>query len=184
MHLWWARRPLASSRAINYAALIPAPPAREIDKKLEFVAELAVWESAFNRNLMEKARKELLEANAGVTPKLLDPFAGGGSIPLEALRLGCETYAYDYNPVATLVLRCTLEYPQKYGRQDGKQILGFTTQKEKNQFLEDVEEMEQPDFSGIEERTGKVLPQRQRWLGPDRLFLDQNSSLPKPFMQC
>jgi putative DNA methylase len=52
-----------------------------------------------------------------VPPKVLDPFGGGGAIPLEALRLGCETYSSDLNPVAVLIQKCTLEYPQKYGRQ-------------------------------------------------------------------
>jgi Adenine-specific DNA methylase containing a Zn-ribbon len=66
--------------------------------------------------MIKKAREEILEANGGVPPKVLDPFGGGGSIPLEALRLGCETYSIDYNPVAVLIQKCTLEYPQKYGQ--------------------------------------------------------------------
>ena len=65
---------------------------------------------------MERARREILEASGGRPPRVLDPFAGGGAIPLEALRLGCETYASDYNPVAVLILKATLEYPQKFGR--------------------------------------------------------------------
>lgn len=117
LHIWWARRPLASSRATAYAALIPAAKNKEdYEKKKKFIIELCKWENSLNKNLIEKARKEILEANGGIPPKVLDPFSGGGAIPLEALRLGCETYANDYNPVAVLIEKCTLEYPQKYGK--------------------------------------------------------------------
>src|SRR5579885_3816597 len=125
LHIWWARRPLASSRATAYAALIPASKnlvlseAEGIDewnKKREFIINLCKWENSLNQSLIERARKDILESNGGKPPKVLDPFAGGGAIPLEALRLGCETYASDYNPVAVLILKCTLEYPQKYGK--------------------------------------------------------------------
>ena len=91
LHIWWARRPLASSRATNYAALIPAP--KDIDewnKKRQFIIDSSKWENSLNPALIEKARKNILEANGGVPPRVLDPFAGGGAIPLEALRLGCE----------------------------------------------------------------------------------------------
>src|SRR3989344_8880406 len=117
LHIWWARRPLASSRATAYAALIPAAKNKEdYEKKKKFIIDLCKWENSLNKNLIEKARKDILEANDGKPPKVLDPFSGGGAIPLEALRLGCETYANDYNPVAVLIEKCTLEYPQKYGK--------------------------------------------------------------------
>ncbi len=77
-----------------------------------------------------------MEANGGKPPKVLDPFAGGGAIPLEALRLGCETYASDLNPVAVLIEKATLEYPQKYGRK--KVELNNFGDKEINPLLEDV----------------------------------------------
>ena len=146
LHIWWARRPLASSRATNFAALIPSPenegweeyfaPHREAlksvlkglgyaplmaevsDKNLVnyFITELCKWENSNNRELLNIARKMILDANGSVPPKVLDPFGGGGAIPLEALRLGCETYSNDLNPVAVLIQKCTLEYPQKYGQ--------------------------------------------------------------------
>ncbi len=137
LHIWWARRPLAASRATAYAALIPAPnDAAEWQKKRDFIIELSKWENSNNPLLLEKARRDILEAHAErlsrelgekVTvedieagkyprPRVLDPFAGGGSYPLEALRLGCEAYANDYNPVAVLIEKATLEYPQKFGR--------------------------------------------------------------------
>jgi len=116
LHIWWARRPLAASRATIYAALTPEPKTKaEQQERLEFISELSKWENSNNKDLIERARREILAANGDVPPKVLDPFAGGGSIPLEALRLGCETYASDLNPVAVLIEKATLEYPQKYG---------------------------------------------------------------------
>ena len=117
LHIWWARRPLASSRATAYAALTPAPEnTDEWNRKRNFIINLSKWENSLNPYLIERARQDILDANDGVPPKVLDPFGGGGAIPLEALRLGCETYSNDLNPVAVLIQKCTLEYPQKYGR--------------------------------------------------------------------
>ena len=117
LHIWWARRPLASSRATIYASLVPAPKdEKERDERSKFISELSKWENSNNKELIEKARQDILDANGGVAPKVLDPFSGGGAIPLEALRLGCETHARDLNPVAVLIEKATLEYPQKYGQ--------------------------------------------------------------------
>jgi len=117
LHIWWARRPLATSRATNFAALIPTNTSEEEKQKVRnFIAEISKWENSNNESLLSKAREMVLEANGGLPPKVLDTFGGGGSIPLEALRLGCETYSNDYNPVAVLIQKCTLEYPQKYGK--------------------------------------------------------------------
>jgi putative DNA methylase len=140
LHIWWARRPLAASRATIYAALVPPPKnSLEWKKKREFTARLSKWEKPLNQDLIEEARKEILKANGGKPPRVLDPFAGGGSIPLEALRLGCETYAGDYNPVATLILKCVLEYPQKYGRnRHHESNLGLIDILSNNCLLEDV----------------------------------------------
>jgi adenine-specific DNA methylase len=115
LHIWWARRPLATSRATIYAALVP-PPSDELEweKQRNFIIELSKWENSNKSELIEKARDDIIRANGGVAPKILDPFAGGGSIPLEALRLGCDTYSNDYNPVAVILQKCTVEYPHKY----------------------------------------------------------------------
>lgn len=116
LHIWWSRKPLAASRATTYAALIPAPAnIDEWQKQHNFLVEMSQWESSLDANILEQARKELLQANNTQPPRVLDAFAGGGSIPLEALRLGCETYANEYNPVATLLLKATLEYPHQFG---------------------------------------------------------------------
>ncbi|MGB9765799.1 MAG: DUF1156 domain-containing protein, partial [Candidatus Saccharicenans sp.] len=160
LHIWWARRPLASSRATNFAALIPAPDDPvELEKKRQFIIELSKWENSLNQSLLEKARKEILEANGGVPPKVLDCFAGGGSIPLEALRLGCETHAVEYNPVAVLILKCTLEYPQKYGRaQNISSDLKLGSQKSTNPLLDDVEKWGNWVLKEAQEEIGNFYP--------------------------
>ena len=111
LHLWWARRPLAASRATIYASLIPVPnDKKEIESRNLEIARLSRWENPIDKERIDKARKRILDYS-GSPPKVLDPFAGGGSIPLEALRLGCETYASDYNPVSNLIVKAATEYP-------------------------------------------------------------------------
>jgi len=128
LHIWWARRPLAASRATNYAALIPAPKNEEERIREEsFIKEISKWENSLNIPLIEKARQKILQASGGHPPLVCDPFSGGGAIPLEALRLGCETYASDLNPVAVLIEKATLEFPQKFGKPEKgpeKNLLG------------------------------------------------------------
>lgn len=118
LHIWWARRPLAAMRAATYAALVDEEQGAKGKEHggQTFIAKLSNWENSLNRQLLDKARKDILEANGEKPPKVLDCFAGGGSIPLEALRLGCETYALEYNPVAVLVLKATVELPMRFGQ--------------------------------------------------------------------
>ncbi|MCX7896134.1 MAG: DUF1156 domain-containing protein, partial [Thermoanaerobaculum sp.] len=118
LHIWWARRPLAASRATALAALLPDDPQRR-EKLLQLVAQLAPWEvvngdDPRGERLLDQARQLIREAFGGRAPRVLDCFAGGGAIPLEALRLGCETYALDYNPVAVLLNQAVLECPQRF----------------------------------------------------------------------
>lgn len=139
-HVWWARRPLSASRTTIYAALVREPKdIDDLNAKRNFIIELSKWDDSNNRELLDKAIKDILKANNGQPPKVLDPFGGGGSIPLEALRLGCETYTGDLNPVAVLIQKATLEYPQKYGkpvtRNTGNVMLNKS---EVNPLLEDV----------------------------------------------
>lgn len=135
LHIWPARRPLAASRAALLATLLPDPGTAEGRKELcekiggslqdsepdkegrvkeETVGGVLRWKrETENKELLEWFRNEIRKANGGAAPKVLDPFAGGGAIPLEAMRLGCEVTAADLNPVAWFILKCTLEYPQK-----------------------------------------------------------------------
>lgn len=162
LHIWWARRPLASSRATNYAALIPAPDnVDEWNKTRQFIIDFSKWENSLNPTLIEKAREDILKANNGVPPKVLDPFGGGGAIPLEALRLGCETYSNDLNPVAVLIQKCTLEYPQKYGRpKEGREGWGeLSGSSSKNLLLEDVKKWGEWVLEEARKEIGKFYPE-------------------------
>ena len=142
LHLWWARRPLASSRAVLMALLMPDPcdphcpdefkdKARELllamrgrpsgwdttimtdeglrQVLLRFIADFANWDNAAKTEYLETGRGLVQAAHPEQTPLVVDPFAGGGSIPLEALRLGCDAFASDLNPVACLILKAMLE---------------------------------------------------------------------------
>jgi putative DNA methylase len=142
LHLWWARRPLAACRSVTLALLLPdpcdalCPPAfaeearkllpslvgpiglEDIDlrqKLLKFIGELSNWRLAADRNWLAVARGLVTSAYPEGAPLLADPFAGGGSIPLEALRLGCEAFASDLNPVACTNLKVILEEIPRQG---------------------------------------------------------------------
>lgn len=128
LHLWWARRPLVAARAAVFASLVAAPETSQKRTALtKAMIDLCKWEAG--EDTIKKARRQILEAQRDrlslsadtplkdvPPPKVLDMFAGGGAIPLESLRLGCETYAVDLNPVAHIIQLCTLVYPQKYGK--------------------------------------------------------------------
>src|SRR5713101_6752321 len=114
LHIWWSRKPITASRAAVYGALVPAPTdSKERAVYMERMRKLCSWDAP--TGVLEQARKDILKASGGQPPLVLDMFAGGGSIPLEALRLGCESYAVELNPVAHIIELCTLVYPQKYG---------------------------------------------------------------------
>jgi len=115
LHVWWARRPLVVARAAVLGALLT----EEAGVDENFIARLCRWEvhdgDPAGRYLLEQARAFIRRRFGETPPRVLDSFAGGGSIPLEALRLGAEATAVEYNPVAYLILKATLEYPQRYG---------------------------------------------------------------------
>jgi putative DNA methylase len=115
LHVWWARRPLVVARAAVLGALLT----EEAGVDENFIARLCRWEvhdgDPAGRYLLEQARALIRQRFGETPPRVLDSFAGGGSIPLEALRLGAEACAVEYNPVAYLILKATLEYPQRYG---------------------------------------------------------------------
>ena len=141
LHLWWARRPLASSRAVLLALLLPdpcdprcpeafkrqateilaavrQPPADDAELRralLWFIAAFANWDMAAHPTYLQVGRNLVRAAHGDEAPLVVDPFAGGGSIPLEALRLGCEAFASDLNPVACLILKVLLEDLPRHG---------------------------------------------------------------------
>lgn len=127
LHLWWARRPLAAARAVLFAQLVDDPSAhpamfpteedQEVERKRLFhiIERLVVWENSNDQALLAEAHAEILKSCDGDLPKVLDPFGGGGAIPLESLRLGLPTFTGDLNPVAVLIQRAMLEIPQRFG---------------------------------------------------------------------
>ena len=115
VHYWPARRPITASRAAIYATLVAAPASDEQrGEAASFVKRLAAFRP--DSGVVGEAAARIRKAHGGRrAPKVLDLFAGGGAIPLEAARLGCESHAVDYNPVAHLIELCTLVYPQRFG---------------------------------------------------------------------
>ncbi len=126
LHLWWARRPLAACRAVIFASLVddpsahpdqfPTEEAQEARRRELFsiIEQLVKWENSTNQIVLDKARAEILKCTNGHPPPLLDPFCGGGSIPLEAQRLGLEAHASDLNPVAVLITKALIEIPPRF----------------------------------------------------------------------
>ncbi len=142
LHLWWARRPLAACRAVLFSSLVDDPSeympdeesARvERERLFGIIEDLVLWENSNNEEVLDKAKLEIarsvarnLKVDAPVgkeavreflatkAPPVLDPFAGGGSIPLEAHRLGLRAYASDLNPVAVLINKALIEIPPKF----------------------------------------------------------------------
>ncbi|CCH72694.1 conserved hypothetical protein [Nostocoides australiense Ben110] len=126
LHIWWARRPLTAARAVLFAQLVDDPsshpeefPTEEEQKRErarlhDLIERLAVWENTWDTALFEEARREILRSNGGAAPALFDPFAGGGTIPLEAQRLGLKSRASDLNPVAVLINKALIDLPPRF----------------------------------------------------------------------
>jgi putative DNA methylase len=115
LHLWWARRPLAVCRAVLFASLVDDPgDETERQRLFKLIEDLVQWENVNNKTLLEQARTEILKSTGGNPPPIYDPFCGGGSIPLEAQRLGLEVYASDLNPVAVLITKALVEIPYRF----------------------------------------------------------------------
>ncbi len=129
LHIWWARQPLAACRAVLFASLVDDPSAhpdqfpsessQEAERKRLFalIEELVKWENSSDDRVLQLARAELIRSCDGNLPAVLDPFCGGGSIPLEAQRLGFEAHASDLNPVAVLITKALVEIPPKFAGQ-------------------------------------------------------------------
>lgn len=123
LHHWWSRKPHVNARAAVFAQLVDDPSshtdrfptaesqATERARLHELMERLAKWENSGDSSLMEEARAEIRLSNGDRLPAVLDPFCGGGIIPLEAQRLGLEVHASDLNPVAVLVTKALVQIP-------------------------------------------------------------------------
>ncbi len=123
LHLWWARRPLAAARAVIWSSLVDDPSShpdefpteedqnRERERLFRILEELVVWENTNNERVLDAAKAEIMRSMGNDLPSLLDPFAGGGAIPLEAQRLGLKAYAQDLNSVAVTIEKAMIEIP-------------------------------------------------------------------------
>src|SRR5438094_8774357 len=161
LHLWWARRPLAAARAVIFAQIVDDPSShpdlfkteraqeKERQRLFRIIEELVLWENTTNEEVLERARAEIWQSwraacaenadhprakelfNRHKLPAFHDPFAGGGSLPLEAQRLGLESYASDLNPVAVLINKAMIEIPPKF---TGKAPVNPDAQKQKTQM--------------------------------------------------
>lgn len=140
LHLWWARRPLATARAVLFAQLVDDPSERadeyrdeaerrgehdvdgyverrvdaERERLFDLITRMVDWDNLGDEDLFDQVRAEILRSTDGKPPAILDPFAGGGTIPLEAQRLGLEAHASDLNPVAVLINKALIEIPPKF----------------------------------------------------------------------
>lgn len=140
LHLWWARRPLATARAVLFAQLVDDPSSRvdefreealrhdesdianyierridaERERLFELITRMVDWDNLGDERLFDAVRAEIDRSTGGNPPAILDPFAGGGTIPLEAQRLGLEAHASDLNPVAVLINKALIEIPPKF----------------------------------------------------------------------
>ena len=130
LHLWWARRPLAACRAVLFAQLVDDPSSlpeqfpteeaieNERQRLFAIIEELVVWDNSTNEEVLDRARAEIRRSCGGVLPPVYDPFSGGGSIPLEAQRLGLPASGSDLNPVAVMIGKAMIEIPPKFDAQE------------------------------------------------------------------
>ena len=126
LHLWWARRPLAAARAVIWSSLVDDPSShpekfpteeeqnKERERLFHILEDLVVWENSNDETILESAKEEIRKSTGGNLPELLDPFAGGGAIPLEAQRLGLVAHAHDLNPVAVMINKAMIEIPPRF----------------------------------------------------------------------
>jgi len=167
LHLWWARRPLATARAVIFAQMVDDPSShpeefpteeeqvKERHRLLLLIEQMVLWENMTNETVLQQAKDEIKKSwrascidnrdhpeayelfNPEKLPGFHDPFAGGGSLPLEAQRLGLEASASDLNPVAVLINKAMIEIPPKFA---GRSPVNPTISDDNTLFKENWEE--------------------------------------------
>ena len=126
LHLWWARRPLSSARAVIWASLVDDPSSnpekfpseedqrRERERLFRILEQLVLLENSNNAQVLNAAKEEILKSNNGQMPVFLDLFAGGGALPLEAQRLGLFSHAHDLNPIPVTINKAMIDIPSRF----------------------------------------------------------------------
>ncbi len=193
LHLWWARRPLAAARAVIFAQMVDDPSSwpdlfptekkqeQERQRLFDIIEELVQWESTTNEEVLQKARDEIWRSwrrtcaenadhpqakelfDRDKLPGFHDPFAGGGALPLEAQRLGLESFASDLNPVAVLINKAMIEIPPRFANQspvnpDSQARKNLTTWKGAQGLAEDVRYYGKLMRDEAEKRIGHLYP--------------------------
>jgi putative DNA methylase len=194
LHLWWARRPLAAARAVIFCQMVddpsavpeefPTPEEQEIEqlRLFKLISELVTWENTTNEDKLKEARAEIWRSwrrccadnadhpeaaelfNPEKLPGFHDPFAGGGALPLEAQRLGLESYASDLNPVAVLINKAMIEIPPKFSdmppvNPDSRAKKDINSWRGAQGLAEDVRYYGQWMRDEAEKRIGDLYPQ-------------------------
>jgi len=189
LHLWWARRPLVACRAAVFSSLVNDPGDETKRKKLlSFLESLCKWENSGNKELLEKAQKIVRQRNNS-SPLVLDCFAGGGAIPLEAQRAGCESYALELNPVAVLILLCTNVYPQKYGLpvevpSQHTNLQGTDKKLVPNRLAYDIERLGSQIFDQAQKEIGNYYPDDKDGSKPVAYLWSRTLPCPNPKCQA
>ena len=193
LHLWWARRPLAAARAVIFCQMVddpsavseefPTEEAQENERLRLFalISELVTWENTTNEEVLDRAREEIRQSwrrccadnadhpevaelfNPEKVPGFHDPFAGGGALPLEAQRLGLDSYASDLNPVAVLINKAMIEISPKFAKQppvnpESRRNLSVQQWKGAQGLAEDVRYYGQWMRDEAEKRIGHLYP--------------------------
>lgn len=161
LHIWWARRPIVVCRAAILGSLLSAGDQAKQKEISEFIKRFCKWEASTDLELVRKAR-QLIESERK-KPKVLDCFGGGAAIPEEALRLGCEAYSLELNPVAILIQLCTVVYPQMYARPLELETRQTTVQGEMksvitNRLTHDIEKWGNKVVKKAREEIGEYYP--------------------------
>jgi len=177
LHLWWARRPLAACRAVLFAQLVDDPSAhpdrfpteeaqeQERQRLFRIIERLVPWEATQDEAVLAEAREEIRRSCGDNPPAVLDPFCGGGSIPLEAQRLGLVAHGSDLNPVAVLITKALIELPAKFAGQppvhprDGDGRLAIESWRGAQGLAEDVRYYGAWMRDEAERRIGHLYPQ-------------------------
>ncbi|HVS50845.1 MAG TPA: DUF1156 domain-containing protein [Opitutaceae bacterium] len=176
LHLWWARRPLAACRAVIFASLVDDPSSlpdqfptetaqnAERQRLFRIIEDLVQWENITNKHVLDAARAEIVRSCDGKLPPIYDPFAGGGSIPLEAQRLGLVAHASDLNPVPVLINKALIELPPKFAdrppvnSESQKSLARSRSWKGAEGLAEDIRYYGQWMRNEAEKRIGELYP--------------------------